>query len=76
VDCSLRSALGNSLQTPISKITRDKWTGGVARVVQCLLFKNEFLSSNPNSTKKKKVLRGEYYIRSCKLIVTNKKPHL
>jgi hypothetical protein len=42
-------------ETPISKITREKWTGGVVKVVECLLCKHEALSSNPSSTKKKKV---------------------
>jgi hypothetical protein len=32
----------------ISKITRAKWTGGVAQVVELLLCKHEVLSSNPN----------------------------
>jgi hypothetical protein len=39
------------LETPISKITKAKWTGGVAKRVEC---KNKALSSNPSSTKKKK----------------------
>jgi hypothetical protein len=30
-------AWADSLQDPISKITRAKWTGGVAQVVDCLL---------------------------------------
>jgi hypothetical protein len=38
---------------PISKITRAKWTGGVAQVVERLLCKCEVLSSNSNLTKKK-----------------------
>jgi hypothetical protein len=29
----LRPALANSLQDPIPKITRAKWTGGVAQVI-------------------------------------------
>jgi hypothetical protein len=32
-------------ETPISKITRTKWTGGVAKVVEHLLCKLEALSS-------------------------------
>jgi hypothetical protein len=36
------------------KITREKWTGNVTEVVECLLCKCEALTSNPSSTKKKK----------------------
>jgi hypothetical protein len=43
---------GNSSQDPIFKITRAKWTGGVAQAVECLLCKLKALSSNPNPTKK------------------------
>jgi hypothetical protein len=35
----------NSSGDPISKITRAKWTGGVAEVVESLLCKCEALSS-------------------------------
>jgi hypothetical protein len=40
-DHSSRPARATSLRdtTPPSKITRAKWTGGVAQVVQCLLCK-------------------------------------
>jgi hypothetical protein len=38
------------LETPISKITRAKWTVGVVQVVECLLCKGEALSSNPSFT--------------------------
>jgi hypothetical protein len=43
-------------ETPISKITRAKWPGGVAQAVEQLLCKCkcEALSSNPSPTKKKK----------------------
>jgi hypothetical protein len=53
-DFCLKSALANSLQDLISKITRTKWTGDVAQVVVCLLCNCEVLSSNPSLTKKKK----------------------
>jgi hypothetical protein len=36
----------------LQKITRAKWTGGVAQAVLCLLCKCEALSSNPSPTKK------------------------
>jgi hypothetical protein len=36
----------NSLQDPISKITRAKWTAGVAQAVEHLLCKCKALSSN------------------------------
>jgi hypothetical protein len=39
------------LETRISKITRAKWTGGVAQVVELLLCKHKALSSNPSPTK-------------------------
>jgi hypothetical protein len=35
-------------ETPISKITKAKWTGGMTQVVEC-----KALSSNPNDTQKK-----------------------
>jgi hypothetical protein len=40
-------------KTPMSKITRAKWTGGVAQVVVLLLCSHEVLSSNTSPTKKK-----------------------
>jgi hypothetical protein len=39
---------------PISKISRAKWTGGMAQAVELLLCKYEVLSSNPRPIKKKK----------------------
>jgi hypothetical protein len=41
-------------ETPISKITSTKWTGGMAKGIECLLCKHEVLSSNSRATKKKK----------------------
>jgi hypothetical protein len=41
-------------KTPISKITRAKWTRGVAQALEYLICKHETLSSNPNPTKRKK----------------------
>jgi hypothetical protein len=41
------------LETPISKITRAKWTRGVAQVVHGLLCKCKALSSNPSPIKKR-----------------------
>jgi hypothetical protein len=38
-------------EIPISKITRAKWTGGVAQAVERLLCKCKALSSNPGPTK-------------------------
>jgi hypothetical protein len=35
-------------ETSTVKITRAKWTGGMAPVVECLLCKHEMLSSNPS----------------------------
>jgi hypothetical protein len=50
---TLRPAWADSLQVPISKITRAKWTGGVVQGIEHLLCKCETLSSN--SLKKKKL---------------------
>jgi hypothetical protein len=52
-DGGLRPTWPNSLQDSISKITREKWTGGVAQVIELLLCKCEVLSSSPNTIKKK-----------------------
>jgi hypothetical protein len=41
---------------PIFKITREKWTGGVAQVAENLHCKCEALSSNPTSTKNNKMI--------------------
>jgi hypothetical protein len=46
-------------KTPISKIIRAEWTGGMAQVVECLLCKSETLSSNTSPTKKERGGRGE-----------------
>jgi hypothetical protein len=63
----LRPAQANSSRDPISKITRAKWTGGTAQVVENLLCKNEALSSTlmPSKKKKKKefILRNSIYIK-------------
>jgi hypothetical protein len=37
-------------ETLISKITRAKWTGGVAQALECLLSKCKALSSNHSRT--------------------------
>jgi hypothetical protein len=42
---------------PISKITRAKWTGGMAQAVERLVCKCEALSSNPNTKRKIKYLK-------------------
>jgi hypothetical protein len=47
-----RHILANSLLDFIIKITRPKWTGGVAEVVEHLFCKCEALSSNSSLTKK------------------------
>jgi hypothetical protein len=43
-----------SSQDPISKITRVKWTPGVAQAVEHLLCKWQALGSNPSYTKTNK----------------------
>jgi hypothetical protein len=47
---------------PVYKVTRAKWTGGVAYVVECLLCMSEALSSNFSPTKK---------IKKAKAIIDN-----
>jgi hypothetical protein len=47
---SLRPAWANSSRDLISKITREKWSGGVAQVVECLLWKKQ----DETTSKKKK----------------------
>jgi hypothetical protein len=42
-------------ETPISRITRTKWTGRVTQVVEHLLWKNDALSSNPSPNFKKSI---------------------
>jgi hypothetical protein len=43
------------LETPISKITKAKWTGAGDQVVERLICKHEVPSSNPSADKKKKI---------------------
>jgi hypothetical protein len=50
----LRPIQANSSRDPISKITRAKWTGGVAQAVECMLCKHETLNSSPSPTGKKR----------------------
>jgi hypothetical protein len=50
----LRPAWANSSRDHISKITRAKWTGGVAQVAEHLLSKCKVLRSNSSLKKKKK----------------------
>jgi hypothetical protein len=50
----LKTAQADSSRDPISKITTEKWTGGVDQVAKHLLCKYKALSSNPSTTKKKK----------------------
>jgi hypothetical protein len=51
-------------ETPISEITRAKWTGGVAQVVECMLCKHRALSTNPSPTKKKKKKKMQRHTKS------------
>jgi hypothetical protein len=46
-DCGSRPALANSSWDPISKLTREKWMGGVAQVLEHLLCKSQDLNSQP-----------------------------
>jgi hypothetical protein len=62
-----RPAQANSSRDPISKITRAKWTAGVAQMVEHLLWNCEALSSNIGPTKKQtkktliRVLTKEFF---------------
>jgi hypothetical protein len=56
-DQDSRPAWANSSGDSISKITRAKWTGLVAQVVECLLCKCYVLSSYLSPTKKIKVVQ-------------------
>jgi hypothetical protein len=49
----MRPAWANSLQDPISKITRTKWTGDVAQAVEHLLCKRSPEFKPPSHQKKK-----------------------
>jgi hypothetical protein len=49
---------------PSSKITRAKWTGGVAQVVDRLLCKWEVLSSNPAPPKTNRIHEASCYVVS------------
>jgi hypothetical protein len=42
------------LKPPSPKITREKWTGGLAQAIEILLCKCKACSSNSSSIKKKK----------------------
>jgi hypothetical protein len=55
-DHGSRPTQANCLWDPISKITRAKWTGGVAKVVEHLLCKCKVLSQTPVPPKQKNSL--------------------
>jgi hypothetical protein len=55
----MRPVQANTLRRPIPKIIREKQTGCVVQVVECLLCKHEALISNPSPTKKKKEKNGK-----------------
>jgi hypothetical protein len=61
----LRPASANRSQDPISKITRAKWTGGMAQEVENLLYKCKALSSNPIPPKEKKKRNHRYSNNIC-----------
>jgi hypothetical protein len=50
-DLSSRSAWANSSPDPISKITIEKWTGGVVQVVEHLLCKCKAPKFKPQESK-------------------------
>jgi hypothetical protein len=56
---------GIVLKTPISKVTRAKWTGGVAQVVEWLLCKCKALSLNSGPTQKQNKKAERYSLTLC-----------
>jgi hypothetical protein len=52
-----RPAWANGSRDHISKMTRAKWTGGVAQAVECLLCKCKTLTSNPSHIPQKIMLQ-------------------
>jgi hypothetical protein len=64
-DHSSRPAQAKSSQEPISKLSKEKWTGGVAEVIKCLLWKYKTLSLNHSPTKKKKKKKLYDYVNRC-----------
>jgi hypothetical protein len=59
-DCGSRPAWGNSFRYSISKITKARWNGGVAKAAEHLLCKHEALSSN--FCPKRKTLKLIYFL--------------
>jgi hypothetical protein len=59
----LRSTWTNSSRDPIPKITRAKWTGGVAQALEYLLCKHE-AKCKPQSRQKKKTKNKKYRVFS------------
>jgi hypothetical protein len=59
-DYGFRPAWQIVCETPISKLTRIKWTGGMAQALQCLLWKHKILSSNSILSKKRKKWERTY----------------
>jgi hypothetical protein len=64
-DHGSRTAWANSLADHIAKITRVKWTGGVAQAVECLLCKCEARSSSssPKQNKQQQTTH-EFYLHT------------
>jgi hypothetical protein len=77
-DCDSRPAGTNSLQNPISKIARAKWTGGVAHTVECLLCKHKALSSKLLHIFKKRIkaVSSISYSLLCALSLTYTHTHI
>jgi hypothetical protein len=55
-------------KTPISKITKAKWTGGVAQAVDCLLCKHEAVFKFQSHTQKKECSICGFFQRNKMLI--------
>jgi hypothetical protein len=60
--CSLKPSQANSLQDPISKITRAKWTGGVAQVVSVPALQMQSPEFKPSHTHTYKYIYIYVYI--------------
>jgi hypothetical protein len=66
----LRQAWANSSRTSIFKVTKEKWTGGVAAAIGCLLCKCKALSSNSSPTKKVREKEREREREGSELLVS------
>jgi hypothetical protein len=67
------ASLGKQFKRPSSKMTRTKWTKGVAEVADHVIFTSvkEALSSNSSPTKKEKKLKVTVESKNIKCLVND-----